>query len=201
MFSDPNLAIYRRKQSGHLIAFGEHCFDLTDKQNHNGYISGEIFNSNCKFTKENLEDFSSKYEYIGQITPEEILNNIIKIRSAMPSKTVLVLTLPSETEYVNNIQKAYINRHIYHKELNTLIRKWAEDKENVMLLDFGKYITSQADFYNNINHFTKAVYFKMSQDVVDTILKICPDNSARRHTKIGLLFKKIKTKLINILKS
>lgn len=175
LFTDPNLGLYQDK-SGAIVAFGEYTNDLTDKKRWNEYINKEVFVANCNFTEENLLSFSQNYKFIGRITPDQILCNIDKIYNLLASKTVLVLTLGSETPHEGNTQPAYADRHIYNKELNEKIRNWAKDKPRVVLMDFNNYIDGQDSFTNNINHFSKKIYFNVAQELIKIIEEKSEEN-------------------------
>lgn len=167
LFTDPNLGLYRRKETGEVVAFGEYCYDLTDRDNWKGYIDGTIFHANCQFSEKILEEFSNKYEYIGRMTPEQVLDNLMFIRKNMPRNTILVLFLGVELPYPDNTQKSYEDRHLYHQRLNALVRQWAENEENVTVQEFGDFVKSPREMFNNINHFIKPVYYHMAQRVID----------------------------------
>ena len=184
MFTDPNLGLYKRKRTGEIVAFGEYCFDLTDPANWNGYMTGQIFNANCKFTKENLKKFAEKYQYIGRIEPVQVLDNLKKIRNYMSDNTLLVLFLGVEFQYPKNKQKSCEDRHIYNQQLNGLIREWASTESNVKLLEFGDFVKSPKDMLNNINHFIKPVYFQMSQRVIDLVNQYGDNNKVNRKSWI-----------------
>lgn len=160
-----NLGIYRNKQNGVKVVFGEWCYPLTDSKSQQLYLDGEIYAGGNKFTPEFFDSFSSKYEFIGRLTPEQSLKNIAKIFKSINPRATLVLILGAEIPYLNNTNKAYYNRENEHKELNDLLRKMACENDRIKLLDINKFISSQADFTNNINHFQKNVYYNLAQEV------------------------------------
>ena len=75
--------------------------------------------------------------------------------------------LPSASHLPTN--PSFAGRHEYHRILNKKIRVWATNKPNVHLIDVTKYIHSQKDYTDTINHFQKKVYFNIAQDII-TIL-------------------------------
>lgn len=171
-FADPNLGIYQNLTNNAKIAFGEFCNDLTDETIWEDLISGKIFGANCTFTRELLQKFKKEYKYLGRITVDEILENIMFIFQHMSANAHLILVLGSETPFLNNTQKAYDNRHLYNQELNNSLRKWAMGEKRVSFLDFNKYITDQSVFTNNINHFTRNVYYQLSKDFIAILAEI-----------------------------
>lgn len=166
LFTDPNLGLYQEKSSGTKIAFGEYTNDLTDPTQWDNYISGNVFNANCQFKREDLVAFQKNYQFLGRITPEEIIENLTTIYERISEHTLLILCLGSETAFEGNHQPAYEDRHLYHQKLNSLIRRWAANKDRVQLLDVNDFVTSQNDFTNNINHFTKEIYYQMCEELI-----------------------------------
>ena len=77
--------------------------------------------------------------------------------------------LGAETAFLNNKFEAYQDRHILQKQYNDAVRKYANNRENVTVLDVNQYITGQDSFYKHINHFVPRVYCEMAQDMVKLI--------------------------------
>ncbi len=146
LFTDPNLGLYKHKDTGNIVAFGEWTNDLTDESIWSKFINKELYTAGCNFTKDNLETFKSNYEFVGRLTPQEITNNVKWILNHIPSDTKLILTLGSEIAYKNNKQPAYIDRHVFHKELNDLLKKEFSSNEQVSFLNVNNFISSQSDF-------------------------------------------------------
>ena len=162
---EANLGIYRNKKSGICVAFGESCYPLTEPKNWDLYINKTIFTAENNFTKEWLQDFSSKYVFEGALTPEHILQNAKTLLSKISPDAKLCYFLGSETPYLNNNQLNYENRHLLYKQINKLFREWANTEPRILLVDFNDYIHSQSDFTNNINHFVRRVYFEAATTI------------------------------------
>lgn len=182
-----NLGIYRNKKTGIRIAFGESFYPLTDKNNWDLYINQKIFTAENKFTKEWLEEFSSKYEFEGALTPEQILQNAKLTLSKLNPSAKICYFLGSETPYLKNIQPNYNNRHLIYKQINTLFREWAKTEKRVLLVDFNNYIHNQNDFTNNINHFVRRVYFEAATTVNGYISEIT-GSKAKQKSHLNLYF-------------
>jgi len=159
---EPNLGIYRRKKDGLEIAFGEYLYPLTDPSNWDQYINGEIFNAQNKFTKEWLEDFSKKYEFVGHLSPEQILNQAKELLKKVNPHTKVCYMLGSEMPFEKNTQKNYEGRHLVYKAINDLFREYAKQEDRLLLIDFNTIIRGQQDFTNNINHFHRRVYYEIA---------------------------------------
>lgn len=166
MFMDPNLGLYQDNTTGAIVAFGEYTNDLTNPVNWSDIVSGRVFTANCKFKEADLEEIKRRFTFLGRIKPEESVKNLDFIYHHMSNSAVLVLCLGSETPFEGNSQPAYADRHLYHQELNRLIRAWAIGKERVRFLDVNEFIQGQSDFTNNINHFQKQIYYHLSERLV-----------------------------------
>ncbi len=169
MLPDGNLGIYRRKKTGEEIALCEKKYNLVDSSWWEDYISGRIYTSDIHFTKEMLNSFSERYEYVSNENGEVTINNLQKIWEYIDEKSILVLLLGSEREYTGKTIPSYVGRHTEHQRINSAIREWSKDKENVKLICFDQYIHSENDFIDTINHFTKRVYYDLAKDLVELL--------------------------------
>lgn len=172
ILTDPNLGVYRRKETGEHLAFVEYTQPITDSKNWDGLVSGELLTNNFPFTYEILRDFTDKWEFVGRNTPERILKNLKYIREHLNPKCALVVMLGGELYYEKNTFEAYKDRHIVHKRVNDLIRDWVKQNGNVRLLDVNKYLTDQSSFYDHFNHYIKPVYYKMAEEMVQIVNEI-----------------------------
>lgn len=196
-FTDSNLGLYREKNTGILVAFGEYTNDLTDKSKWNGFINKEVFVANCKFSEEDLQHISDNWEFAGRIPTDITVENLDFIFSHMSKSAKLILCIGSELEYEGNCQEAYSDRHIRHKELNAKIRSWAENKDRVFIIDVNDFITGQDKYTNNINHFTKEVYYEMSKALVE-IVNGSGDNTISFASDMDIRISNIKGKIKRI---
>lgn len=169
LLTDANLGLYREKESGVIVAFGEYTNDLTDETIWHDLMDKTRFVANCNFTEKHLTYIRDHYEFLGRATPEMTIQNLSDILEHLAPDAKLILLLGCEMPYEDNTQKAYVGRHLYHKLLNDQVRDWAQGKERVILLDINDYVQSQDDFTNNINHYTKPIYYKLSQKLIEII--------------------------------
>lgn len=169
LFTDPNLGLYREKRSGAVVAFGEYVNDLTDESRWPEYIGKTVFVANCDFTVENLRYIKENFDFLGRLTPGQVVDNLDEILRRLAPGAKLIVNLGSETPYLANEKPAYADRHEYNRELNALVRRWADGRERVHLLDMNQWIHGQESFINNINHFVKPVYFEMSGELAKVL--------------------------------
>lgn len=182
-----NLGVYRRKEDGFKIAYGEWTYPLTDENNWSRYINM----SDGLFTNDSLTKFRESYEFIGRQTPADFIVNLKQILDKVSSDTVVCLMLGSEMPYEKNKQLAYVSRDEYHKELNKLLRDYAETTSRIRLVDFNKYIHSQEDFTDNINHFQRRVYFEAAQEL-NYIISEVTGTDVSMHNALVRCFSNIK---------
>lgn len=168
---EPNLGLYRNKTTGNIFAFGEYTYPLTDSNNWGGYISGTIFTSHNKFDRGWLKNFSLSHDFLGQLTPPQIIENYKKLLSKLNPNAKLCLILGSELPFEKNTQKSYENRHLFYKQLNGLLRDYAKTESRLYLLDLNEFIHDQEDFTDNINHYKRAIYYKAAQAANKIIAK------------------------------
>lgn len=157
---EPNLGVYKNKQSGRRIAFCEYSHPLTDKNEWDAYIQGTIFNGDNTFTPEWLEWFSNSHQFLGALSPTEILDEYKQILSRVGKNTRLCFLLGSEQPFEKESNPNYFGREKIYKQINELIKDWAKTEERVLYIEFNKYIHGQDDFTNNINHFQRRVYYQ-----------------------------------------
>ncbi len=159
---EANLGIYRRRNDGFEIAFGEYVYPLTDPKNWDFYVRNEIFTAHNNFTYEWLKQFSNNYEFIGCLSPSQILANAKTFLSKVDARAKVCYLLGSEIPFDRNTQKNYEGRHLVYKEINKLFREYAEESDRVLLIDINEFLRGQQDFTNNINHFHRRVYYAIA---------------------------------------
>ena len=193
MLTDGNLGIYKHKETGLQIALCEKHYDLTDEKNWDDYINNRIFTSLIKFRKEDLIDFANKFHSVANTDGDESIQNLEILYKHKKKDAILILLLGSEKAFEGSTKPSYLNRHIFHKILNAKIRDWSANKPDVHLIEIGKYIQSQKDYLDTINHFQKRIYYHIAQD----ILKILNTNQARFEVKrkTFLYWETVKVKL------
>ena len=184
---EPNIGLYQKRGTNLVIPFGEANFPLTEQENWRGYLLGKYYNAQNNLTKDFLESFSQKYQFVGQSDPEGYIKRLSFLMESLNPLTKVCLVLGSEMEYKNNKQESYNDRHIVHKLFNEKIREFAESQPNVLLLDVNDFIDSQNDFNGNINHFTVGVYYKMAERVKTMINDTAGSQLIQNKHKMALI--------------
>ncbi len=200
ILTDANLGLYRSRENGCTVAFGEYIYPLTDKSMWDKYVNKEVYTSNCDFTYDFLEKFSKEYEFLGRIAFEDIVKNLKFIRNHISSDTQLVILLGCEREYKNNVLPAWEMRHEDHAKINRLVHEAFDGCENVTLFDVNDYIMSDGDFNDSINHYKKRVYYLMAQRFVEMINERANGETAKQTSKLKLAYLTLKQKIKKIIR-
>ena len=168
LLPDCHAGLYRNKQTGLYASFGSVNFDLTDEKNIPGYIDGTCTNHLYPFTEKIIKDFAGKWEFVGTTPPELLIRNLDYMYEHAPGRPRFVLLLGSEIEY-EGINEEFANHAPRHKEINRLVREFAEDRERITLVNTTDFIRSQADYEDCINHFSRNVYYDLATAVCSCI--------------------------------
>lgn len=169
ILQDANLGVYRRKDTGEQLAFLEYLHPITDPASWPGLLSGAYHTSGYRFSREVLENFAEKYEFLGRNTPEQVVENLRYIREHLPEDCVLAIMLGGELYYEKNNCPAYFDRHLVHRRMNEAVRAWASGEATVRLVDVNRYLVDQSSFYDHFNHYVKPVYYALAAEMVDIV--------------------------------
>lgn len=162
---EPNLGIYKNRNNGFKIAFGESSHPLTDMNNWAKYKDGTIFNAGNVFTDRWLKWFSSEYEFYGNLSPDDILRNAKELLKKISPKAKVCYILGPEIPFKQERNSNYFGREKIYMQINTLFRKLSESDSRVLVVDVNKWVKQQSDFNDTINHFQRRIYYKMAQCV------------------------------------
>ena len=188
------LGIYKHKKSNYQISLLEKYYDLTNDKNTELYIKNKIYTAGIHFNENDLNNFKKDYIYIEDNNYDQAIKNLDKLYNYIDNKSKLVLILGSERKFNGKVADSYANRDKKHKELNKKIRDWAQDKQDIILLPIDKYIKSDKDFIDTINHFTKRVYYDLATDLVEIINKYS-DKKINTKSRKTVVFKTILQKI------
>lgn len=177
---EPNLGVYKNKETGTRIAFGEASHSLTDPAQWPLYIKNEIFTSNNQFTEEWLRWFAEKYEYLGALSPEEIIENYKLLLKKVTNKAKVCFLLGSEIPFERESNTNYLGRESIYKKINDLVKEWSKIDNRVLYISFNDYIKGQDDFTNNINHFQRRVYYAAASKANEYISSLTGDTLKQR---------------------
>ena len=199
MVVDASLGLYKRKATGEYLAYYSRAYDITDTNNWMRFLKDILKPTGCQYDTGDLERFRSTYEHVDNESFAITIESLSTIWAHLDSKkTKLILLLPSEIKYPGKTRASYLGRELVHKNLNQVVRAWARDKENVILLPIDQYITDEHCFLDTINHFTKIVYYRMARDLIKLFKDNNNDTTIRLKGKYALVFSTLWQKIVSI---
>lgn len=166
---DATLAVYKQKNSDLLIPFGLYTKPITNKKYFAEYIEKKVMTARSNFNEQELENFSNTFE-LYNYSASQIAMNIRRISEIILSKnpkTIIVIILLAELEYKGADFMSGKNK--IHQEINKEIRGALGAIKNIHFIDVNKYIHGQSDYLDNINHYAKFVYYRISKEFEDII--------------------------------
>lgn len=164
---DDQTGMYRDKKTKFIFPFANYRTPITDKKYDNLWLS-EVYQNAYGFTPEDLSQFKTKYEFLGSLSKDKIVENLDFIRNNIKAETKLILILGSELK-PSFEPEHFRDLHLRHQEINAAIKEWAKDKKNVSLINLTDIISSDNDYTDNINHFKRNIYFKLAQVIAREI--------------------------------
>ena len=168
LLQDLAAGLYRNKQTGNYISFSSINYDLTDPKNKSRFINKEIQGHNFDFTEKIISDFSDKWEFVGNTPFEMLLEDLDYIYENVPGKPLIILLLGSEVDCEHNTEEFAGMCEIY-REINPVIKAFAEDHERIKVIDPTEFIHSQADFEDCINHYSRNIYYEIAGRICEYI--------------------------------
>lgn len=158
--------IYQKKGTKIRVVFnGEQL--MTNPDNWDGYCDGSIRNGDNHFTRAYLQEFSAKYECVGQTTPESYIGFLRKCLQWLPEKTHLCLILGA-----TNLNHDKEDKNNKHKMLNEAIIKFAEQQPRIHYIEIDRCIHELSDFDGDIDHFSNRVYYEIAQSMIKVIQRV-----------------------------
>ncbi|MCR5418320.1 MAG: HAD-IIIC family phosphatase [Lachnospiraceae bacterium] len=165
---DFTAGMYENKKNGCRISFGGFRWDLTDEKNRKRYIDGEIQNHGFTFTDEIIDRFADEWDFIGGNSVDRVIDNLDLIYKNVPGKPLIILLLGSTVPYEGYDEGTEGLLEMY-RNANPVIREFAERHDRVKVIDPSAYIHSNNDYRDNINHFSRNVYYEIAGEICNLI--------------------------------
>ena len=162
---DYSLGIYKKKNGDYILPLFQYTLPITDPSLLEGYKNGLYYMQNLKFDETFYNWFVDNFEFVGPISKEDLVANILWIRDNIPQKTRLVLINGSVVPH-SNPEPWMVGREKMHHEYNEYISKTLNNVEGIGIVDIGEIVSSPDDYYDNISHFKKKIYYSMAQEIV-----------------------------------
>ena len=168
LLPDAHSGLYRNRHTGNYIVFSSRNFDLTNPQNINGYISGNMQNHGFPFTEEIIRSFSDKWEFC-TATPDDILiRNLEYIYENAAGNPLIILLLGSELPFEGE-NAEFAGHESVHRHMNEVVRNFTEGRDRIRLVDPNDHIKSQEDYVDCCDHYSRRVYYEMAMDIMRII--------------------------------
>lgn len=166
---DATLSVYKSRLNGSLLPFGLYNKPLTDTRYHKDYINKNVMTARSTFSIAELSAFCDEYETV-EYTAFDVANNLSEILkniwSNAPATKIVIMLL---AELPCTASKDFAGKEVLHKAINSELRSMFAQEDKVYLLDVNKYVTKQADYFDNINHYSKLVYYKIANEFVNYV--------------------------------
>lgn len=196
---DATLGVYQHIESKVKIPFGLYHMDITKEENWDRYINKHVMTARSNFTKKELVSFSEEFRKI-EYTADDIVNNLQEIYNLLlkNNKNVkCVIVLLPELKYKSKIGDENIieGKEKFHVEINRCVKETFKECSNVILMDVNKYIKTQNDYFNNINHYSNLVYYNMAQELTD-VLKASGEEDYQTASKVNAWYSNLKKMIV-----
>lgn len=171
---DATLAVYKEKESRQTIAFGIYNTPLTNCLYWDSYIKRQVMTAKVNIKLDDIRKFCANVENIEYSATQIAFNycEIVKEIKKANANTKIVLILLPELKYENenpSINYTFDGKEIIHRDINNALKEAFEGNPSVSFLDVNKYVKTQSDYFNHINHFSKMVYYNLAQDFVSCL--------------------------------
>ena len=164
LLQDMASGLYKNKNTGSFISFSSRNYPLTDKALSERFINGEIQNHGFAFDQAIIDDFAKDWEFVGTTPLDMLLRNLDYIYDHVNGKPIIILILGSEIDYEGESEEFAGLADVY-REMNPIIQEFVDDHERMRTINITDFITSQEDFADCINHFSRNVYYKIAGEI------------------------------------
>lgn len=153
--------IYVNKANENIkVIYGDYALPLVDKENWELIIQ----NHGGKISRDFLEWFSTHFEFAGVMSESDFLNGLNWLRNSVPEEVPILFLNGSELPFEHQWEK---NRYLHHQKMNKILSEFDSSHENTYIVDINQFVTSADDITNNIRHYQREVYKKISYEIID----------------------------------
>jgi hypothetical protein len=184
------------------LPFGGYGEIWTNENEHNKIIE-KFNNRGIKIvTKEKLNFFKNNFYYQGQISPENFIRNLKKIRKMINELIPIIVINGAEVLSPNAKEAEATKRHIL---MNNAVDDYVLNTPNIYLLDLRNIVTSEKQLLNSIRHYKRDVYKQMAEELLKLLNNIFNNDistkiSNHSFTRYKMLLKKTIKTINSILK-
>ncbi len=158
--------LYINNNDGCYAFFGYADCDITDKDNWEKILAPLPENARAQ-NLIMLEDFRKNYTFAGNPPVETVIKNLEYIKENINGELVLILGSEIPTD---KVLAGYENMASRHQILNNAVRDVMQGKAK--FIELSDFIKSDDDYTTCINHFSRRVYAKLAEKIVETANEI-----------------------------
>ncbi|MDQ2180655.1 HAD-IIIC family phosphatase [Marinifilum sp. D714] len=164
---DYTMDLYQSKSSGIKIPY-ESYSDFVNE-------SKAEFVARCKKHEfKNMNEvfydfFSTEYDFIGQITENQLIKNLKTIRKKVKKPIIFINGAEVDTPAANKSE--YGKARIRHEKMNNALEQFCNSHKDTYILDVREFI-SETDINHSIRHYKRSVYENMANELISTIENI-----------------------------
>lgn len=177
---DSTLGVYRNKVNDLLIPYGLYSKSLVEPAFWNEYAEKKVMTARSEISHEQLQLFSDEYEKIDYTAEvfgdnlEWVINKILEKNKNTKVILLLLSELPYTVQMKNN--EALIGKEKIHVSFNEEMIRRFNSNDSVRFIHVNEMIRTQEDYFDNINHYSKLVYYKMAQEFTNILNEWNIDN-------------------------
>lgn len=190
--NDYSRGLYKHNKTGFILPFDAFNIDWTDKNNWENIPKHLI-----SLPKSFLELLRNEFTFLGPISPTEFKENLLWLINKFSNKQFIFLN--GSEQKIENAAVWENNMHIRHKEMNNILKELEEIKNNVIILDVNKIITNSDDHSDNIRHYKKNIYKRISEEIL-TLLKKLKYTSIKQNSGLKVTLNSLIQRVVNKLK-
>lgn len=175
LIPDCGSVLYKNKKTGKIIAisgihkpFTTENLPFTDRKNWEYYCKEKPLGHN--WTEKELERLSNLWDFVGDITADQIIDNLKNIMEKVPKDSYWIFTLGSEVKPNEDILKSSpVTKFCWnkYKELNLSLRRFINNQPNATYINLGDIVKSSDHYTDSVQHFTRNTYFEIAKEIVN----------------------------------
>ncbi|HYX05538.1 MAG TPA: hypothetical protein VE912_02270, partial [Bacteroidales bacterium] len=155
--------IYVHKDYNIKLPFGTYSNTWTNKNNHKNIIDNFNSRNITTISQETLNYFSNNFISIGHISADNFINNLREIRLIIPPDIPIIFINGAEIRFDNKDEPGAMKRH---QLMNKALDNFINDTKGTYLLDVRKIINRKSQLTNNIRHYDRETYQKLSIELL-----------------------------------
>ena len=163
-FLESDFGVYHKKTDPQIsVVIGDWAKPLCDLRYRAWYQTRNPEQPYYSLSDIDINRFVDQYEYRGHTTPEQYVDFLNAVLSKLPAKTRLCLILGA-TKYHEDEVKVRL-----HRALNDAVKAYAVSHPQICYVELDDCIEGRDDYGNQINHFRRIVYYRLSQKIVKVL--------------------------------